>query len=680
MLPDSLVGCSDGQTDMAFNSDFFQLSNWKLTLPTDASGGTGGIAKEIKNLIGYEGKGSFYDAADGAMVFRADTDGATTVGTTYARSELREMNGKKEANWTLSEGGRMSATLKVDSVPTLDDGSLGRICIGQIHGEDQELVRLYWENGTVYFVNDIAGSDGRERTFSFGNLTGGTPSIELGETFSYVIDASGDKLSIDIYADGELYSSFSRINPAWQSDQFYFKAGVYLGVNEKSGEGTGQASFYGLDVGHTAADGFDGIKDRGHMPEDRANLPPASDLFEGDSAVHPGLPIGGIKGVLGTARSDVVSGSSASDTIFGLQGDDTVKGRQGNDTIFGGAGNDYIEGNEGNDVLIGGSGADRLKGSAGADTFVIRSIAEAGDTIIDWKAASKLDLTGIFLPSGISSAAEAFEAGALELRQNGGTVEVWAYPQSGAVKLASLLDTKVGQVSANQIVLDSDARYAADGFVYSDAKVSGKTELVADAPVNADNGTPAEDVAEIPAATASFADAARNVGASLADPESNTGEARGQDYAGVANLVGSRYADRLEGDDAANVITGGKGADHLIGGRGADIFKFLSSGDTGTGSSNRDVIEDFAPGEDVIDLSGIDTNGAASGDGSFHFNAREGAKFDGSFGSLIFDHIDKSGSSSDRTVLLADVDGDRLVDFQIELTGIVPLTTADLVL
>jgi hypothetical protein len=38
----------------------------------------------------------------------------------------------------------------------------------------------------------------------------------------------------------------------WNSDTFYFKAGVYLGVNESTGSGEGQASFYGLDFSHGA--------------------------------------------------------------------------------------------------------------------------------------------------------------------------------------------------------------------------------------------------------------------------------------------------------------------------------------------------------------------------------------------------------------------------------------------
>ena len=97
---------------MPTNSDNFDLENWKITLPVDSKGRTSGTAKEVKNLIGYEDSRFFYDAKDGAMVFKAGVDGATTSGSKYARTELREMEGSDRADWKLSEGGTLTATLR----------------------------------------------------------------------------------------------------------------------------------------------------------------------------------------------------------------------------------------------------------------------------------------------------------------------------------------------------------------------------------------------------------------------------------------------------------------------------------------------------------------------------------------------------------------------------------------
>lgn len=243
---------------MAHNSDHFDLSGWKLTLPVDGRGGHGGLAQDVLHLARYESD-FFYDAADRAMVFRASVDGATTSGSKYARSELREMVGDQRAAWDLATGGTATATLKIDAVPTTGDGTRGKVVVGQIHGGDDELVRLYWEKGTVYFKNDQAGAKDEELRFDLKDAKGLTPKISLGEKFSYKIEAKGDTLNVSVYADGRVYSSDTKINAVWQSDKFYFKAGLYLGVNETNGTGSGQASFYRLDYGHNAGQGLAGL-------------------------------------------------------------------------------------------------------------------------------------------------------------------------------------------------------------------------------------------------------------------------------------------------------------------------------------------------------------------------------------------------------------------------------------
>ena len=147
---------------------------------------------------------------------------------------------------------------QVDETPIKDSGAPGRVVVGQIYGQDDELVRLYYESGKVYFMNDQAGPDNEETKFTFKNADGKQPNIALGETFSYMIDARGSKLTVKILADGDEYVSNTKINSVWKSDTFYFKAGVYLGVNENSGYGEGQASFYALDFSHKAGDGMGG--------------------------------------------------------------------------------------------------------------------------------------------------------------------------------------------------------------------------------------------------------------------------------------------------------------------------------------------------------------------------------------------------------------------------------------
>ena len=83
---------------------------------------------------------------------------------------------------------------------------------------------------------------------------------------------------------------------------------------------------------------------------------------------------------------------------------------------------------------------------------------------------------------------------------------------------------------------------------------------------------------------------------------------------GNDTLIGGGGDDTIEGDDGDDIIDGGAGNDELDGGDDFDIFVFRQSQ-----GFDRDVIEKFEPGEDVIALLGfgaglngfgdIDTNG-----------------------------------------------------------------------
>ena len=278
----------------------FNLTNWKIGLPIDSAKGFSGTSLEVKKLKGYQHSKYFFTSSDGAMTFVAPVEGATTKGSKYARSELREMKGTEKAAWKLSTGGTMSAALEVDHAPTKFSGTPGRLIVGQIHGEDKELVRLYWENGKVYFANEQAGSNNVETKFFFSNAAGQQPNVSLEERFSYTISAKGSDLKISIKADGQTYTSITKINSVWQKDSFYFKAGTYLGVNETQGTGYGQTSFYALSFSH------------GRSSKSSFSKP----------------------------LSKTVQGDSSNDTLHGRDTSDTISGGSGNDTLYGGKGKD----------------------------------------------------------------------------------------------------------------------------------------------------------------------------------------------------------------------------------------------------------------------------------------------------------------------------------------------------
>lgn len=235
----------------------FNLSRWKLTLPS-------GEDVQVTELNdGFAQAGVFYtDPRTGGMVFRTPNIAGSTEGSKYSRTELREMripteSAKADANnWTPEEGGTLRARLSVDRVSrTGDADKVGRVVIGQIHGPDAEVVRLYYEKkpdqarGRVY-----AGLD------SFDNETTWSPDIvpndegggiALGEVFSYQIRLAGRELSVIVQPPaGGSRTLTKTIDADYLGTNQYFKAGVYNQNNTGEAGDYAQATFFALEQSH----------------------------------------------------------------------------------------------------------------------------------------------------------------------------------------------------------------------------------------------------------------------------------------------------------------------------------------------------------------------------------------------------------------------------------------------
>src|SRR4051794_2054958 len=123
----------------------FNLSVWQLQLPSGSPGSPDTISPaQLKGPNGYTSPAYFFtDKTDGSMTFWAPEKGVTTPNSSYARSELREMNADGSvADWPLTGSHKLSATLRIPNVTK-------NVCVGQVHlgsggSSTKPLLELYY--------------------------------------------------------------------------------------------------------------------------------------------------------------------------------------------------------------------------------------------------------------------------------------------------------------------------------------------------------------------------------------------------------------------------------------------------------------------------------------------------------------------------------------------------------
>lgn len=215
-----------------FPADLLDLTNWKLTLPveTDHEGNPDEIVQPELATFVLDPYFRLTDARD-AVVFRAHAGGATTGGSSYPRSELREMNGAENAAWSLDEGTHvMTIRQAITHLPEVKP----HVVAGQIHDAEDDVVMIRLED-TNLFVEGGAED--------LGTLD---PAYVLGTVFTIRVEASGGEIRI-WYDDG------APIVVTRSGDGMYFKAGCYTQSNTERGDDPaayGEVVIYDLTVEH----------------------------------------------------------------------------------------------------------------------------------------------------------------------------------------------------------------------------------------------------------------------------------------------------------------------------------------------------------------------------------------------------------------------------------------------
>lgn len=337
-------------------------------------------------------------------------------------------------------------------------------------------------------------------------------------------------------------------------------------------------------------------------------------------------------------------GNALSNTITGNDYDNVLKGGEGNDTMVGGGGEDRLEGGIGDDILFGGVDGDALLGGPGIDT------------------ASYADST-----AGVS-------VNLLSNLGQGGTADGDTYSSIEYVIGSDYADLIVGDNGNNLIRggLGNDSMAGADG---NDTIIGG---------AGADTLTGGTGID-----TADYSDSLAAVAINLASGVSTGGDAAGDHFASIDTIIGTAFADRMQGDDNANTFVGGNGTDTLMGGNGndtligglgsdrlygnagQDVFRYVAPGDTPTGAG-MDGIYDFKHAElDRIDLSAID---AVSGGTDNAFTFIGASAFTGVAGQL---HYVAAGTN---IRVDGDIDGDKVADFSILVRDTTTLSASDFIL
>ena len=136
---------------------------------------------------------------------------------------------------------------------------------------------------------------------------------------------------------------------------------------------------------------------------------------------------------------------------------------------------------------------------------------------------------------------------------------------------------------------------------------------------------------------------------------------------GIEGALGSNAADTFKGDELNNEFQGKTGKDTMTGGLGRDSWDFNDVADSPAGAT-RDVVTDFDPSVDVLDLAGIDADSTAPGNQSFRWVAKATLTGAAQLGYFV---------SGGMTIVRASTDADAAPEVEIQLTGTKTLTEVD---
>ncbi len=205
----------------ALPSEVFDLRPWKLQLPVGAPEQPDEI--EQPELAEYAADPWFtVDTRTGRrVVFRANVDGVTTSGSSYPRSELREMtaDGAERAAWSTEQGVHtMTIRQAITHVPEVKP----HVVAGQIHDAEDDVVMIRLEGRKLFVEGGGENLGTLDEDYRLGTIFTARFQAHDGRIDVYYEDLATPAVTVPIEADG-----------------CYFKAGVYTQSNPDRGDAPG---------------------------------------------------------------------------------------------------------------------------------------------------------------------------------------------------------------------------------------------------------------------------------------------------------------------------------------------------------------------------------------------------------------------------------------------------------
>ena len=194
------------------------------------------------------------DDSDERMYFQVNLgdSGATTINSSYVRSELRELYhyqtqdpcSSSNQNWAINQQHQLSSSLRIEQYPQIN-GQDPKVIVGQIHAYQikQALVKLQWDgpNKPIRAILNDSFAPNNDSCDSCQSFSVELGTVDAGTQWHYDIVANQQGLTITteinntttartlawgepvLAKDGKYYS----LTEAWLEETYYFKAGIY---------------------------------------------------------------------------------------------------------------------------------------------------------------------------------------------------------------------------------------------------------------------------------------------------------------------------------------------------------------------------------------------------------------------------------------------------------------------